>query len=207
MNEKNKDLLSLSVRQFIEETSRKQPTPGGGSVAGVVGGLSVALAEMSLNYSKGKKALASFEAVHEHLGKRLRRAGQMFDQLVAEDVAAYEFYVNSMEMEDGEQKTQQVQLALAAAINVPREVTKLALAVLGDLLTLADKCNAYLLSDLKAAAALAATTATLSHYNVQINTPSLADRCAAEEILEGSRSDVNKARTLLETIEKTADAQ
>ena len=42
MSEKD-DVLSLSVREFAAATAAKTPTPGGGSVAGAVGAVGVAL--------------------------------------------------------------------------------------------------------------------------------------------------------------------
>ena len=199
--QRSAETLALPVRQFIEATAAKQPTPGGGSVAGVVGALAVALGEMTLNYSKGKKSLAQYDQFHEHLAERLRKARGMFEDLVTDDMSAYGMYVSASALPDGPDKTEAVQLALAASIDVPRETAKLALAVLRDLAELSDKCNRHLLSDLKAAAALAAAAARLAHYNVQINTPQLADSQAGQEVLTGSQADVDKAQQMLLEIE------
>jgi len=195
------EVLGLSVEQFIEATAAKQPTPGGGSVAGLVGSLAAALGQMTLNYTRGKKKFSRHEQCHVRAAKRLRRAGQMFKDLLSDDIQAYQLYVEAAGMSDGPDKQQAVELALAAAIDVPREVAKLALAVLADLSDLTDKCNPQLISDLKAAAALAAAAARLSHYNVQINAARLADRQAAGEVLAGSESDLDRAEQILRSIE------
>ena len=96
---------------------------------------------------------------------------------------------------------EQVQLALAAAIDVPRQAAKLALAVLGDLQALAGACNRWLLSDLMAAAVLAAATARLSHYNVLANTGQLEDAEAAAQIQAASAQDTRRAALLADAIE------
>jgi formiminotetrahydrofolate cyclodeaminase len=93
-------------------------------------------------------------------------------------------------------------LALAASIDVPREMTKLALAFMEDLLALADKCNPYLLSDLMAGATLAAAAARLSDYNVRINVPQLTDAQGGKEVQQSSASDLAQASQLLADIEK-----
>ncbi len=201
------DMLNLSVSEFLAATAAKQPTPGGGSVAGLVGALAVALGEMSLNFTIGKKKYAEHAEYHEHLSARLAKARTMFAQLIADDVQAYGYYCETNKMPDGEKKDAQMQLALAAAIGVPREMTKLALAVMGDMQELIDKCNKFLLSDLKASATLAAATARLSHYNVMINTPYLDDAQAGKDMLAGSQADLDKATELLAQIETAADAQ
>ena len=204
MTESNENLLDLSVRDFAAAAAAKTPTPGGGSAAGVVGALGVALGEMALNFTRGKKKFAEHAEYHEHLAGRLACARQMFQDLVGEDVQAYLLYQAAQRMDDGPEKDEAVQLATAAAINVPREVTKLALAVLADLKELGGKCNRWLITDLLASATLAAAAARLSDYNVRINIPSVADKAAAKDIHQTSAADLAKAQALLEEIEAAA---
>jgi len=196
--------LALSVTEFAAATADKTPTPGGGSVAGVVGALAVALGEMTLNFSKGKKRLAEHEEYYGHLSGRLGRARRMFQDLVCDDMAAYRLYQQSNRMEDGPEKDEAVQLATAAAINVPREATKLSLALLGDMKELSGRCNTWLITDLLASAALAVATVTLCDYNVRINIPSLTDKSAGEQIRQSSANDVARAKQMHAKIEAAA---
>jgi len=198
-----KDILSLPVRSFIEQTAAKTPTPGGGSVAGVVGALAVALGEMSLNFTRGKKKFAAHKQFYDASAKRLARARGMFLDLVEDDMRAYLFYQQTTRLPDGPEKLEQTQLAVAQAINIPRQMTKLALAVLAELNELADKCNPWLISDLAAAAALAVATVQLSQYNVRINAPNLSEPDQARQIRQAADEDLHRARHLHETIEQT----
>ena len=202
MSDNAKDLLSLPVSRFIEAVAAKTPTPGGGSVAGVVGALAVALAEMSLNFTRGKKKYAKHEEFYAHLAGRLAKMRQMFQDLLADDASAYQLYQDTAKQQDGPDKEAAMQLAIAAAIDVPREATKLALAMLDDLLEFSDKCSKFLASDLAAAAALAVATARLSDYNVRINVPNVSERAAAEEIRRSSADDVQRAKASLKAIEE-----
>ena len=204
MTESNENLLDLSVSDFVAAAAAKTPTPGGGSVAGVVAALGVALGEMTLNFTRGKKKFAEHAEYHDHLAERLARARQMFQDLVAEDVQAYQLYQEAQRKDDGPEKDRAVQLATAAAIDVPREVTKLALAVLADLKELGGKCNRWLITDLLASATLSVASVRLSDYNVRINIPSVADEAAAREIHQSSASDLARAQGLLEEIEAAA---
>ena len=201
------DLLSLTVREFIAATAAKTPTPGGGSVAGAVGALAVALAEMALGFTRGKKKFAAHEALYQHVAGRLQRAREMFQQLVAEDVTAFRYYQEASRMEDGPAKATAMQVATAAAVNVPREAAKLTLAVMGDLLDLADKCNPYLVSDLVAGAALAEAVCRLCDYNVRINLAHVDDPAAAADIRKGSADDVKRSAELRQAIEAAAKEQ
>lgn len=199
---KQSDLLSMTVRQFISETASKAPTPGGGSVAGAVGALGVALGEMALNFSIGKKKFADHAEQHQHLLARLGRAREMFQQLVADDVAAFTTYQEANRMDDGAEKDAAMEVATAAAIDVPREAAKLSLAVLADLEALAPICNRWLISDLVAGAALCEAVCRLCDYNVRINAANVLDRDAAGQLVAGSAADMAKAVEARQQIEE-----
>lgn len=203
---KGHDLLQQPIATFCAATALKQPTPGGGSVAGVVGALGTALGEMSLAFSRGKKSLSEHAAMHEALGPRLQRAREMFLQLVADDVAAYGMYNEASALPDGPEKDRAKELSLAASIDVPREMAKLCLAVLGDLRQLAGGCNRWLLSDLVAAAILAAATCGLCDLNVRVNARDLVDRQAAGDLLSASAADRQRAGDLAREIEDLCKA-
>jgi formiminotetrahydrofolate cyclodeaminase len=193
------DMLGLGVREFAAATAAKTPIPGGGSVAGVVGALAAALGEMAVNFTLGKKDFQAHEQANAVLAARLGRARGMFEDLTADDMAAYGFYQESAKADDARKQT-----ALAAAINVPREMAALALAVLGDLAELSGHCNRWLLSDCAAGAALAEAVVRLCDYNVRVNNPALADRQAAGDLQAASDRDCRRAEQLRRQVEQAA---
>jgi len=196
----NKDLMQQSVASFVDATAAKVNTPGGGSVAGVVGALGAALGEMALGFTRGKQEFAEHEGDFARIAVRLAKVRGMFAELVVEDVAAFELYQQASSG-DGPDKDEAVQAALTACIDVPREMAKLALAVLDDLASLTDRCAKRLLSDLAAGAVLAEAVVKLSDYNVRINVGGVADQAAAGEVLQSSIADCAKARDLAGRIE------
>jgi formiminotetrahydrofolate cyclodeaminase len=200
------DLAHMTVRQFIDATAAAQPTPGGGSVAGVVGALGASLAEMALGFTRGKKAFAQHEADFAAIAGRLANARGAFGDLVADDAEAYTLFQQASQ-DTGPGKEAKVRLALAAAIDVPREMTVLALAVLDDVASLAGRCNRWLISDLAAGAVLADAVVRLCDYNVRINARSYADTAAADGIRQASARDVARAKALLERIELALQGQ
>ncbi len=197
-------VLDQTIGQFIESVAEAQPTPGGGSVAGVVGALGVALGQMTLNYTRGKAKYAEHAADHDALAHRLDLARQMLVQLSADDEEAFGLVSHLENITDPQEKRQHWELGLAAAINVPREVSKVALAVLADLRRLLPIANPFLLTDLMASAALARSAVCISHYNVTVNVRQLPDAQQAGEVLAASGADVHKADKLLHTIEQVA---
>ncbi|HET6428479.1 MAG TPA: cyclodeaminase/cyclohydrolase family protein [Phycisphaerae bacterium] len=194
------ELIGMSIRRFLAVTASKTPIPGGGSVAGVVGGLSAALGEMVLAFTRGKKQFAGYADEHDALLVRLSRARGMFEDLTNDDAAAYSLFQEATSAE-GEDKAQRMALATAAAIDVPRQMTALALSVLGDLLALGAHCNSYLLTDLAAAAVLAEAVVKLSDYNVRVNAVSMDDQAAGAELKAASARDVGRAKELREAVE------
>lgn len=201
--DKSDEMLSMTVRDFLASAAAKTPTPGGGSVAAVTGALAAALGEMALNFTSGKKKYAEHQDIYDRIAPRLTRARRMFEDLAGDDAAAYEFFRETTAMEDSPEKTERMSLAVAAAIDVPRELTKVAMAVLSDLKELSDKCNRYLLSDLLASAALAAVAVRLSDYNVRINARQLP-AAEADDVRASSAEDLAHAERLRDDIESTA---
>ena len=74
MAKESKDLLEMSVREFAQAVAAKTPTPGGGSVAGVVAAMATALGEMSLVFTSGKKKYAKHQDYYDRLAPRLAKA-------------------------------------------------------------------------------------------------------------------------------------
>lgn len=191
----------MSVHDFAAATAGKQPIPGGGSVAGVVGALATALGEMALAFTRGKKKFAAHEADYAGIAARLARARAAFEQLIADDAEAYLMFQQAPA-----QDPQAKQLAVAAAIDVPREMAALAVAVLGEMHSLVGRCSRWLVSDLAAGAVLAEAVVRLSDYNVRINAGQYEDAAAAGDIVEQSARDVTRARELAGEIHSVAVA-
>src|SRR5215218_5437057 len=79
-----------TIRQFLDATAAKHPTPGGGSVTALAGALAAAMGEMVLNYSVGKKDLAAYQPELQAGLIELTRARALLLGLMQEDQAAYE---------------------------------------------------------------------------------------------------------------------
>jgi len=176
------DILDASVRQFIAATAARSPTPGGGSVAALAGALAASLAEMSMQYTLGKK---QFEAYRDEITvaiERLRKAAGLMQDLVYEDMAAFQAISAFNKIPSAQRKDDpQYLMAVVASIRAPQSVGGLALHILelcNDLLT---KCNPKLMSDLGAAAALANATVHLAELNVLVNIRLLPNPLEMEE--------------------------
>lgn len=169
------DVLSLSVREFLERTGTRTPTPGGGSVAALVGALAAALGQMVARYTLGNAKYATHEPAVRIWLDELDRARHAFCALVEEDIAAYARFSAAIKAGTPDATVEKAQ-ALATATAVPMEMAAVAGAVVARMDEMKDRCNRYLLSDLAAGAILCDAAAAAAVANVWANLKQFADR-------------------------------
>jgi formiminotetrahydrofolate cyclodeaminase len=164
------DILNATVRQFIAATAARSPTPGGGSVAALAGALAASLAEMSMQYTLGKKQFEAHRAEIAGAIDKLRKAAGLMQDLVYEDMAAYKLVGGFLKIPMEQRLANSEYLpAVVATIRAPQSVGGLALHILELCYELLPTCNPLLLSDLGAAAALAHATVHVAELNVLVN--------------------------------------
>ena len=183
------DILNATVRDFIAATAARTPTPGGGSVAALAGALAAALAEMSMQYTLGKKQFEVYRADITQAIERLRKAAGLMQELVYEDMASYQAISGFMKMPVEQRLSDPNYLpAVVATIQAPQSVGGLALHILELSSELLNKCTPLLLSDLGAAAALAHATVHVAEFNVLVNLRLLPN----QQEMEATRKQVEE---------------
>jgi formiminotetrahydrofolate cyclodeaminase len=193
----------LTLRDFLAQTAAKQPTPGGGAVAGAAGALAAALAQMVVSYSLGKKNLADHQPLLQDANHRLERARIMLLELADEDAAAYGLVNELSKLPETDPRRQRdLPTALQASVDVPLSVAACATDLLRLMRDLAGKSNAYLRSDLAIAAILAEATARSAAWNVTINVPQLADPAHRDRVSRQTRTLVETAQALAAEVER-----
>lgn len=171
------DFLHIPVKEFVAQTAAKTPTPGGGSVAALAGALAASLAAMAVRYTQGKKAFAAYEGQLAEAVGQFDRAANLFQELIAEDIAAYEALSAMLKMPEAARLAHPDYTAtVVAAIRAPQTAAGLAAGVLSLCAKLLDKTNKMLLSDLAIAATYAHATVHASELNVRINLPLLPNK-------------------------------
>ena len=197
------EIGSQSVNEFLAALAAKQPTPGGGAVAGVLVALSTSLGNMVLGYSIGKETLKEHTSLHDDCSKFLLAASGEAIELAHADTDAYET-LNAMfsTPKDEPEAQENWNRVVLEAISVPIRTMELCQKVLVTLQTLVGKSNRMLASDLAIAAILADAAARSADWNVQINLSQLSsdderDRCSkqANELLENCREIADAIET------------
>lgn len=166
--------LDQPLRSFLEDTASKTPTPGGGSVAALVGSLGAALLCMVGNFTLGKP---KFEKVERDVREILKEADKLREELsglIQKDIEVYARFSQTSRMprdtsELKEKRRQALQIALKDATQVPLTTAKLALRLLELAQLLVSKGNPNLITDVGVGALLADAALQSAALNVQIN--------------------------------------
>jgi len=196
------DLGSQSVNELLASLAAKQPTPGGGAVAGLLAGLSSSLGQMVLAYTEGKKKYAEYEAMLDESVSFFRKASQEAITLGNADADAYET-LNVLWKLDKEDPKRIASWddALANAIEVPFQTMQLSERVLTTINNLVGKTNAMLVSDLVIAAILAEASARSARLNVEINLRQMEDGKERNTLQEKTTALLASCITICKSIE------
>ena len=168
------ELFELPVAAFLERTASAAPTPGGGSVAALTGALASALVAMVARLTDRKKG---YEEAWEQAAAATRRADRLTAELQAaalEDVHSFEAYMAALRLPKGspeERQTRRDALAMATrrATAAPLAIAAACVEVLVLAEGLAPVANRHAVSDIGAAAHLAAAAAGAALLTAEIN--------------------------------------
>ena len=197
-------LNTLTLHQILEDLAAKQPTPGGGAVAGMLAGLSSALGNMVLAYSQGKQSFEEYNTLHEDCINFLSTAKKEAITLGDADAAAYEKVSALWKLsKDDPNRIDQWDVALAEAIQVPLQTMELCKRILVTLKTLIGTTNEMLASDLAISAILAESSARAAWWNVGINTKQMESDTQAEAFSAHSNLLLDSCKELASLIEQS----
>lgn len=163
-------LASLTIHEFLDALAANVPTPGGGSVAALVGALAAGLGRMACSYSVGKPQFSDTEPRVAEIAQRLRREGQLIADLMDEDAAAYEQLAAAFKIPKTEpDRPAQITQAATMAAAIPFQVVTISRKIRLDLARLAPLSNPQLRSDVECGLHLAAAAMHAAAINVRVN--------------------------------------
>lgn len=192
---------STPIGDFLRAAAAKQPTPGGGSIAALVGALAASMGEMTLNYSIGKKGLEAFQGELKPALAELTRARTLLLQLMVEDQMAYEAISTIRKLPESDPtRAARFNAALLACIRIPEAMAATSVAILELTDRVANFVNPYLLSDLAVCADLAMATVRCAIYNVRANLPDIKDPADRSRIESTIRSLLSRGASLIQQV-------
>lgn len=176
-------LTALTVAAFAERLAAREPVPGGGGAAALVGALGAALASMVANYTVGKPRYADVEADVRHALAAAGRIRHELLVLVDEDARAYGQVSCAYALPKGDPaRASAVEAALHEAALPPYRTMVACARAIAVLEELGEKGSRMLLSDVACGAHLCRAALEASSVNVYVNTASMADRARAREL-------------------------
>lgn len=199
--ETEKQLTSMSVKGFADETARESPAPGGGSVSAYMGALGASLATMVANLSAHKAGWDDrWEEFSRWADKGIELQAELL-HLVDADTEAFNGIMAALSMPKGNDeekrlRAEAIEQATENAAQVPLETMKCACKVFEVCRAMAIEGNPNSVTD-AGVGALAARSAVLgAGLNVKINAAGLADKARAAELI------VEAEKIAAEAIEK-----
>ena len=186
--ETEKQLTSMSVKGFADETARESPAPGGGSVSAYMGALGASLATMVANLSAHKAGWDDrWEEFSRWADKGIELQAELL-HLVDADTEAFNGIMAALSMPKGNDeekrlRAEAIEQATENAAQVPLETMKCACKVFEVCRAMAIEGNPNSVTD-AGVGALAARSAVLgAGLNVKINAAGLADKTRAAELI------------------------
>jgi len=182
----NTGTLRSLIEAFVAAVAAPAPTPAGGSVAALAGGLAAALAEMVCGLSLKRSSLQGHHPKLEESHARLRSLRRRLLENVDRDAQSYEAVMaafklpKSAESEKAE-RARAIEAASKHATSVPLETAELSTEVANIISSLRDITIPLAAPDLAVALDLAGTAQRAAIENVRANLPSIRDR----EFVEG----------------------
>lgn len=206
------EIKDKSVETFLDELASKQPTPGGGSAAAVMGAQGAALVSMVCNLTIGKPKYAAVEAELQALLLEAEALRETLTGMIKADVDVFDklmacYGLPKATDEEKVQRSAQIQLVLREATEVPLACAKACAKVMVLSRVAAEKGNLGVISDAGVAVMAAYAGLKSAALNVYINAASLKDREFAEAKLAELQAVMQNADTDAEDVYQVVKAK
>ena len=202
------EIKDKSIQIFLDELASKSATPGGGSVAALMGAQSAALTSMVCNLTIGKPKYAEVEVEMQALLQKSEALREKLTGLIKADVDVFNRLMAAygLPKETDEEKsvrTEAIQAVLKAATEVPLECARACAEAIELSRCAANKGNLGVISDAGAAVMAGYGGLKSAALNVYINTGSLKDRQFAEVKLAELETILKDVDVVVEEIYQT----
>ncbi len=183
--------INKSLKEYIAATASGEPTPGGGSVAALVGSLGGALTNMVNNLTVGKKA---YEELSEEIKSKIANNSKEVEKriedltgIVDEDTKAFDKVMEAFKLpkETDEEKiarTKAIQEGYKVALEVPLRCAEKCLRILELQDVFANYGNVNAITDVGVGTLLAYSGLEGALFNVTINLGSIKDEEFKKEV-------------------------
>ncbi len=196
-------IADMKVTELVNEIGSDSPAPGGGAVAGLAGGVGVALTMMVNGLTLNKKG---FENDRARLLDAIAKGNELkerFIEVMNRDSEVFDTLIESLALpkENDAQKAIRrgaVQASFRSCTEVPLAMMEVCSESIDLLATLVGTTNPNVVSDLGIAALTLKTAMQSAWLNVLINLSSLNDKTFADECCKKGEALLSHAVPLAE---------
>lgn len=200
-----------TVNEFVDKLSSKEPTPGGGSVAALVGALSAGLNNMVYSLTVGKKSYSQLEEDEKNKIissiENTENIREKFLIAMEEDKEAFEELMSVFKLPKStdlevQLRNKEVRLKTIKALEAPLNLARNAMKLYDEIKIAVKYGNKGAISDAGVSAILLHSTIESAIMNVKINLASLDDSDYKNSIIQEIDSIKNKSQVVKENLVK-----
>ena len=189
--------------KYLKDAAAGTPTPGGGSIAALVGALATTMSSMPANFTVGREKFKQYDAQLKRVLDECEKSRETLLSLMEEDIAVYTEVSKAYGLPkttEPEKKTRSeaIQKAATIAMEVPLKASMCCLYVLELTRELVDIANPNLISDIGVSAFLAEAAFQCAKLNVDINLATIKNQSLVEKV----RNEINQAEKKVKTFSK-----
>lgn len=208
----NRRLISMNLKEFMDETASESPAPGGGSISAYMGALGVALGTMVANLSSHKRGWDDRWKEFSDWAEKGKEIQNRLLYLVDEDTTAFNKIIEAFALpkkSDEEKITRNmaIQKATKNATLVPFKVMETAFSGFELLREMVEKGNPNSISDAGVGVLALRSCIKGAFLNVKINASGLEDKMFAREVVSKAKDIELKAEYEEESVLKFIDAR
>ena len=193
------DWNELTINQFQEALSSKNPTPGGGTASALALGQSASLVAMVANLTIGNEKWSEGWEISDEALKLANQVKKESARLAKEDSDSFNKVMAAFKLpkktdDEKEIRREKIRNCTLIAAKIPYETAVLGLDLLKIMVPLSVLGNGNAISDVGVAALLASAGCKGALFNVEINLNSLPEDYGIE-MREGMKLINNECRT------------
>lgn len=161
--------LDKSIKIYLKDLASNKPAPGGGSASALTACLGISLLLMVANFTKGKKSYKKVQKTIKLIIKELSLYKKELEYLIDEDIKAYMNVNKCLKLPNIPRRKRLLARSLIKAAKVPFRICEISHASLKKALTLLQKGNRNLISDVGCGALFLESAFVGAKLNVDIN--------------------------------------
>lgn len=199
-------LTCLPVKEYLQRVADGTPTPGGGGVCALVGGLAAALCLMTAHLTTGKEKYRSVWPAMLEVSHRVTKLASRLLELTEQDSAAYDRLLSAFKLaqESEAQKKlrqQSIRAARKETVIVPLQTLRTMAELIDPVESAIEKGNPNCLCDTAVAVQLVRAAAMGAEYNIRENLSKITDKnfsSSTRTEMISIRENILRAATRLE---------